>query len=374
VRDDIVELLGLSAPRVLVSGFDRPNIALSVRRVSGEHEKQRLLPGLVGDKRALVYAATRRSAELAAETLKAAGIRSAPYHAGLADAERSRVQDGFAAGAVRVVCATNAFGMGIDRPDIEAVIHTEIPGSLEAYYQEVGRAGRDGRPAVAVLLWQYADVKTREFLIDREPDDRGRRNVPLDPAELARRKALEHQKLRRMVSYAETAGCLRATILRYFGDPVAGRDCSTCGNCTRREPLDPAQLLLVRKILAGIARAGERFGARKIVAMLAGDTEGLPESLTRLSTTGLLKGEDRRLIERWIEASAAAGLIEVSNDRYRTLSLSAPGREVMAGRATDVRMAVPLTPSRATAKRRIRRARRRRPVLARGDRTGRRNR
>jgi superfamily II DNA helicase RecQ len=177
-----------------------------------------------------------------------------------------------------------------------------------------------------------------------------------------------------MVSYAETAGCLRATILRYFGDPVAGRDCSTCGNCTRREPLDPAQLLLVRKILAGIARAGERFGARKIVAMLAGDTEGLPESLTRLSTTGLLKGEDRRLIERWIEASAAAGLIEVSNDRYRTLSLSAPGREVMAGRATDVRMAVPLTPSRATAKRRIRRARRRRPVLARGDRTGRRNR
>ena len=168
-----------------------------------------------------MYAATRRNAESAALTLRVAGVEAHAYHGGLADAERTRVQEAFASGAARVVCATNAFGMGIDRPDVEAVIHVDIPGSIEAYYQEIGRAGRDGRPAAATLLWNYADVKTREFLIDRERDEPDRRNVPLDPVDVARRKELEHKKLRRMVAYADTAGCLRATILRYFGDPAA---------------------------------------------------------------------------------------------------------------------------------------------------------
>jgi ATP-dependent DNA helicase RecQ len=362
VRDDIVDLLGLTAPRVIVAGFDRPNIRLVVRPVSGEDEKHHGLAGLVGARRALVYAATRRRAEAATLTLCAAAIPAATYHAGLPDAERSRVQDAFAGGSVRVVCATNAFGMGIDRPDIEVVVHVDLPGSVEAYYQEIGRAGRDGRAATATLLWHYADVKTREFLIDRAGDGRpDRADTVIDPAELARRKEIEHRQLRRMVAYADGAGCLRATILRYFGDPAAREPCGACSTCDRRAPLDAAGRLFLRKILAGVARAGERYGARKVAAMLAGDVDDLPEPLTRLSTTGLLRSEPPRTIERWLEAACAAGLLRASADRYRTLSLTPGGREVMAGRVDEVTLAVPAGTPRRTGRRvAVRRARRRR--------------
>jgi ATP-dependent DNA helicase RecQ len=343
VRDDIVDLLGLARPRVVVAGFDRPNIELRVRPVAGDLDKQQMLPELVGQGRTLVYAATRKKAEAAAATLQSAGVGAAVYHAGLPDAERGAVQDRFASGALRVVCATNAFGMGIDRPDVESVVHVDIPGSLEAYYQEIGRAGRDGRPAIATLLWNYADVRTREFLIDRDRDDPGDRPaVRLDPAEIVRRKTLEHQKLRRMVAYADTTGCLRATILRYFGDPATREACEACSNCRRRASLDADARLLVRKILSGIARAGERYGRRKIVAMLVGHTDDVPEALTRLSTTGLLDGEQPTAVERWIDSACGAGLIHVSNDEYRTLSLTPLGREVMAGRVDQVQMAMPI--------------------------------
>ncbi|HEX5110763.1 MAG TPA: ATP-dependent DNA helicase RecQ [Vicinamibacterales bacterium] len=341
VRTDIVQLLGLEKPRVVVAGFDRPNITLRVKPVSGDTEKHQLLPQLIGSGRSLVYASTRRKAEESAETLQMTGVKAAAYHAGLSDGERTRVQDGFAGGRISVVCATNAFGMGIDRPDVEAVVHMDIPGSLEAYYQEIGRAGRDGRAAVATLLWNYADVKTREFLIDRGRDDLPDRKVELDPNEVLRRKDLERKKLRRMVAYADATDCLRRTILRYFGDPAAPSACGACGNCDRRQPLDEAGRLLVRKILSGIARAGERYGRRRITAMLVGAVDDLPEGLTALSTTGLLKGEEPRTIERWIDAACGAGLIDVSNDEYRTLRLTTRGRDVMAGRLTEVTMATP---------------------------------
>jgi len=357
VRDDIVALLGLASPRIVVAGFDRPNIELRVRPVEGEREKHDLLPKLIGDRRALVYAATRRKAEGAAQALQQTGAAAAAYHAGLSDVERSRVQDQFAAGRLRIVCATNAFGMGIDRPDVEAVIHVDIPGSVEAYYQEMGRAGRDGRPAVATLLWNYADVKTREFLIDRPREEGSGRSagVAIDPAEIARRKEIEHKKLRRMIGYAETAGCLRATILRYFNDPAAREPCGNCGNCTSRTPIDAGDRLLVRKILSGIARAGERYGRRKIVAMLVGDLENLPEPLTRLSTTGLLRDERPRTIELWVESATAAGLIRSSNDQYRVLSLTPLGRDVMAGRVEEIAMKAPAAKATPFGRRRARR-------------------
>jgi ATP-dependent DNA helicase RecQ len=351
VRDDIVDLLGLADPRIVVAGFDRPNIGLEVRPVSGDLEKHELLPGLVGGRRALVYAATRRKTEAACDTLRRARVEAAAYHAGLSDAERTRVQDAFASGELRVVCATNAFGMGIDRPDVEAVIHVDLPGSIEAYYQEIGRAGRDGRAANATLLWNYVDVRTREFLIDSDREERPGR-PKIDAAEIARRREIEHAKLRRMVAYADTAHCLRGTILRYFGDPAAREPCGACGNCARRTALDAAGLLLVRKILSGVARAGERFGRRKIAAMLVGAVEDLPEALTSLSTTGLLRELPSRDVERWIDSACAAGLLRVSDDAYGILGLTPLGRDVMVGRVEEVTMAAPPEkPSRRRAKR-----------------------
>jgi len=346
VRDDIVDLLALEDPEIFVAGFDRPNLFLDVRRVSGDLEKQAILPDLVGSRRALVYAATRKSSERAAHALRSAGLAAEAYHAGLADAERLRVQNAFAVGAARVVCATNAFGMGIDRPDVEVVVHYELPGSLEAYYQEIGRGGRDGRPADAILLWNYVDVRTREFLIEREgaDEDPRRRNEPADPEQRKRRRELERRKLRRMIAYADSTGCHRATLLGYFGEKDVPPRCGACGNCGRRRALGPDQLLLLRKILSGVARGGERWGKRRIAAMLTGSLEGLPQRLTGLSTTGLLEGERPGAVEEWIDAAVGAGLLSATEDAYRTLSLTGPGREVMAGRVARVELTLPEPP------------------------------
>jgi ATP-dependent DNA helicase RecQ len=316
VRDDIVGLLGLTNPRVIVAGFDRPNITLRVRPVDNGFEKHQILPQLVGERRSLVYAATRRNAELAADTLKAAGIAAAVYHAGLRNVERTRVHDGFMSGALPVVCATVAFGMGIDRPDVEAVIHVDIPGSLEAYYQQIGRAGRDGRQAIATLLWDYADVAIREFLIDHARDDRSDQPaVPLDPAEGARRREIEYEKLRRMIAYAESAACLRATILRYFGDPKAHEPCGACGNCDCRGPLDRTGWLHIRRVLSDIARASERYGWRGIAAMLP----SRPENGDQPSET----------MKRWLAASRSRS-IGRSDDQYETLRMRPIGRNDVA--------------------------------------------
>jgi ATP-dependent DNA helicase RecQ len=350
VRDDIAALLGLERPQLVVGGFDRPNIHLRIVRAN-DADKDDLLPGLVRGRRALVYTATRRTAESAAELLNANDVKAAAYHAGLKDAERTRVQEAFAGGTLPVVCATNAFGMGIDRPDVDAVVHYAIPGSIEAYYQEIGRAGRDGRAATATLLWDYADVETRRFLIDAPRKDNSahrRSSPPPDPEEAARRRALEHAKLRHMVDYADTVACLRATILRYFGDPDVREPCGACGHCCPGA-LDGYERDLVRSILAGIASAGERYGRTRIVAMLVGDTSDLPASLMHLPTTGSLRHEPRDGLHGWISACVAASLIRVSDDRFRTLSLTAEGRQALQARLPSfkVRRPVVLPPIRS---------------------------
>jgi ATP-dependent DNA helicase RecQ len=267
VRNDIVDTLGLANTRIILAGFDRPNITMRILPVDSEFEKHRLLPRMVGKTRSLVFAAARRRAEVAAEILKAAGISAAAYHAGLTDAERNRVQDCFMSGALRVVCATCAFGMGIDRPDVETIIHVDIPGSLEAYYQEIGRAGRDGRPASATLLWHSPDVRLQEFLIERSRWYREKQSaVPLGRGESARRRQLAYAKLRCMVAYADGGACLRATILRYFGDPAAHEPCGSCGNCERFSPAVDTRLPYITGIVSRIVKTGEWFARRIVTA------------------------------------------------------------------------------------------------------------
>ena len=346
VRDDIVELLGLQHPDVFVAGFDRPNLHLDVRKVSGEIEKRALLPGLVAKRRALVYASTRKSTERAAEALRAAGCSADAYHAGMEEAERTRVQNAFAEGRLQVVCATNAFGMGIDRPDVDAVVHFEIPGSLEAYYQEIGRGGRDGRRADVTLLWNYVDVRTREFFIEKEDDedDPRWRRASADPEQRERKRDLDRRKLARMIAYADSSACYRATLLSYFGEQDTPRACGFCGNCARRKDLGAEEVLVLRKILSGVARGGQRWGKRKIAAMLAGNLEGLPESLASLSTTGILSDKSPKAIGDWIDAALGAGFLEASNDVYRTLALTPSGRDVMSGRAASVALTLPEAP------------------------------
>ena len=348
VRDDIAALLGLNQPQLLVGGFDRPNILLRIQHAN-ETEKDLLLPTLVRGRRALVYTATRKTAEAAAARLNSHDVKAAAYHAGLKDDERTRVQEAFADGSLPVVCATNAFGMGIDRPDVDAVVHYAIPGSIEAYYQEIGRAGRDGRAATATLLWDYADVETRRYLIDAPRKDNSahrRRVAAMDPEQIERRRTLEHAKLQRMVDYADTPACLRATILRYFGDPDVREPCGACANCSP-DALDHYERELVRRILSGIARAGERYGRNRIVAMLIGDTRDLPEALTRLSTTGLLRHEPAEVLHDWISACVAASLVRVSNDQYRILSLTPEGRQAMRGEVPNLKVSRP-QPARAS--------------------------
>ncbi len=243
VRTEITACLGLPRPRIFVSGFDRPGLRLSVETCEDRKEKQeRLLEVLERLGRpALVYAATRREVEAVAAFLAARGVPAAYYHAGLPGEARARIQDAFLAGKLPILVATNAFGMGIDHPGIRAVVHWQMPGSLEAYLQEVGRAGRDGAPAEAVLLYRWSDRRIHEYLLGQRP----RRSVEVAEGE-GRDRAVDARERNRagrirldaMSAWAESPDCRRRTLLEYFGEVPAWTGCGTCDHC-RWTPRDP---------------------------------------------------------------------------------------------------------------------------------------
>ncbi len=236
VRRDIAEQLGLKTPEIVVSGFDRRNLHYHVIRTRNDAEKDATLVQLLQTHpgQAVVYVTTRKAVDRVAVVLCDLDVRARGYHGGLTDDERHDAQNDFMSERVKVMVATNAFGMGIDKANVRLVVHHTMPGSLEAYYQEAGRAGRNGQRANCVLLHAFQDRFTHEFLINNaRPSSDGRSDslAGVDPAGEARRRKADLAKLDIMQRYAYAKGCRRTFILRYFGDPAAPGQCEGCDNC-----------------------------------------------------------------------------------------------------------------------------------------------
>ncbi len=221
VRDEIIERLGMRDADVIVRGFDRPNIWLGSERYVEERDKREAVVQRVleADRPGIVYTATRRNAEEVADALKERGVKAIAYHGGMNATDRDEAQESFMAGTCEVIAATNAFGMGVDKPDVRFVFNHDIPGSVDAYYQEVGRAGRDGDPARAFLFYRSEDLGVQRFLSGTSSGEDDERH-----------KAFERTQLEMMRGYAETKGCRREYILNYFGEPFDG-PCGNCDNC-----------------------------------------------------------------------------------------------------------------------------------------------
>jgi ATP-dependent DNA helicase RecQ len=337
VRQSIGVRLGMRVPSVFVRGFDRANLRLEVLPVQGGDDKLRRCLQLLGDpeargRPAIVYAATRKKAEQVAGAISRAGITARAYHAGLPDVERAEVQDRWMADDVRVVVATNAFGMGVDKRDVRLVIHHELPGSAEAYYQEAGRAGRDGQPARCVLLFNHGDVRLREFLITSSGDNGPRPESVIEA---------ERERLRAMMSYAYARGCRRAFLLDYFGDEAhrcADRAEQPCDNCRGRAgdaDVNDEEQLLVRKVLSCVARLDGGFGRKRIALCLEGSDarDVIDAGLQRISTYGVLRGRPHAWVMDLLGTLEAAGLIVSDGEEYPCMRLTPAGREVMHDRA-----------------------------------------
>ena len=260
VRDDIVRLLGLREPLMRTTGFDRSNLYFSVLTPSDKYAAlKRQLDRRDGDS-GIVYCLTRKAVEEVCEKLTADGVSATRYHAGLSDEERGANQDDFLYDRKKVMVATNAFGMGIDKSNVRFVIHYNMPKNIESYYQEAGRAGRDGLPSDCVLFFSERDVAVGRFLIERAQEDEEPR-----PPEIVSR---ELELLMKMSDYCRTTDCLRAYILRYFGE-TAEAFCGACSNC-RGDFVDVDVTMLAEKILGCVTTCRERFGAGVIADTLRG--------------------------------------------------------------------------------------------------------
>ncbi|MBI2388390.1 MAG: ATP-dependent DNA helicase RecQ [Deltaproteobacteria bacterium] len=365
VREEIRARLGLDGAHEVLRGFARPNLHLEAKSVEGPREaKAEVLAALeralgpAGSPRAaaIVYCATRRATEQMAADLTRAGHRAEAYHAGLPADVRADVNARFATGALPIVAATNAFGMGIDRADVRVVVHAQPPASLEAYYQEVGRAGRDGDESFGLLLCSASDVQLRRRLCELGTDG------PAAPEAAARAWGLFRELLR----YLDARTCRHDFILRYFGDEreVLGG----CGHCDVCEALDDEGELEdlgdeaateVRKALAGVARVKQRAGMIAVAEMLRGDKSARVErfGFDQLSTFGLLSNRTQTWTLSLLRALLAAGWIDLTPTEHPVPFVTEPGWKVMTG-SGPIRLRLPVEVVKEKRARRERRGKR----------------
>jgi ATP-dependent DNA helicase RecQ len=341
VRDEILARLGLAAdtPQI-VQGFARPNLALHAREASTRRQRDETVDemlaralgrGGAAKGAAIVYSPTRRLAEEEAQRLAEGGWRAEAYHAGLDAATRERVQGAFRDGGLEVVVATNAFGMGIDRADVRAVIHLAPPGSIEAYYQEVGRAGRDGEEAYGLLIVSPGDAPLRRRLIEQGGGDRA-----------ASPELVEHKwsLFLELLRWAEGGGCRHDAILRYFGDEAETLDgCGRCDVCLAlADPQSAASAeettLVVRKALSAAARIDGRFGLQAAARLLHGDTDPrlVRSGLDRTPTFGSMRDRSEEWLLRLLRRCVTAGWIDFRGEDRPVAVLTPEGRAVMKAR------------------------------------------
>ena len=326
VKRDIVRLLTLRDPVQVTTGFDRPNLYFEVRQ---PRQKLTCLLELLEKRRdqsGIIYCSTRRTVEELCEVLCRRGYAAARYHAGLPDEERHRNQEDFLYDRVRVMVATNAFGMGIDKSNVGFVIHYNMPKDLESYYQEAGRAGRDGSPADCILLFAAGDIKTARFMIESTDN-----NEKLTAAEQEKVRQRDLQRLTRMTDYCRTSGCLRAFLLRYFGEEAPDQ-CGNCGSCLG-ETVEEDITVPAQKILSCVIRAerqlGYSLGRSTYFLILKGSGEQriLDKGLDTLSTYGILNEPLDRL-QGYFNALEAQGYLRYEPE-HSTITTTPAAREVL---------------------------------------------
>ena len=339
VENDIKTLLGLNHANVYVTGFDRPNLSFSVVRTPKRMDYVVDYVRRHSHENGIIYCSTRKDVERVYDNLTRAGIQTGYYHAGLSDEMRKDMQNKYAFDQLQVMVATNAFGMGIDKSNVRYVLHYQMPRNMESYYQEAGRAGRDGAPAECILLYSGQDVRVHKYLIEQGH---------LEP----QREQVELRKLQSMIDYCFCSTCLRKYMLAYFGEIVPWLECSNCSSCnTKGERVNVTKE--AKAIFRAIIATEERYGASMISSIVRGErTDRITRAgLDALSVFGYLSDVGDKEIKGLIQQFVASGYLRSSMGKYPVLSVTAGAEEVLAGHkeVEEIRQEV-IVPSRKTKK------------------------
>ena len=339
VENDIKTLLGLDHANVYVTGFDRPNLSFSVVRTPKRMDYVVDYVRRHSHENGIIYCSTRKDVERVYDNLTRAGIQTGYYHAGLSDEMRQDMQNKYAFDQLQVMVATNAFGMGIDKSNVRYVLHYQMPRNMESYYQEAGRAGRDGAPAECILLYSGQDVRVHKYLIEQGH---------LEP----QREQVELRKLQSMIDYCFCSTCLRKYMLAYFGEIVPWLECSNCSSCNiKGERVNVTKE--AKAIFRAIIATEERYGASMISSIVRGErTDRITRAgLDALSVFGYLSDVGDKEIKGLIQQFVASGYLRSSMGKYPVLSITAGAEEVLAGHkeVEEIRQEV-IVPSRKTKK------------------------